>query len=756
MSNTFEFSDKFGFVPLTDFNSFSEEEVILSSLETSKKIRLKNTLVFRKDRNDALANSIIPTNKNEQRVFVKRTEKEILKNSGVSKISETGLSYWDIKPIYNITLGKNLVEAIERNPNNIEVLEKSLMSFLEINSPKEREKVSSTIRNLIHNHVTKNPSSSYRVPNGFEKLSRLFSLCIELSVIDINNLSRDLAQGLFHELAHQIRKLKLGEEKWNPNVATKKYFEGTSEKAKYTPLLFDLSKLKLSATKELESLPIRTKIEETFQGFPDIPTFGKIIPELHEIIEDLTNHFLEQTIEKTAGFVSDMDHIVKLYNAYLVGFINGVIELIASIIDLLGFLIGALFHYDTQQALLDAITTLWDKISWELIGEFISTQLKELFGFLTGKDSYKNAYDFGVAIPALIELIIDAIYAVKGAGKIITTIKEAIERTNRLLKNLEIFDLLNIDRKTLKALEEKGINIEIEPIFYGDTLYSGVPIKIPDTKRIHIKHKGQIIRSFDDEKEANKFLKALKKDLNDALREALDLNVKTLTKQHHTFLKKEKLTIERKGKSTTNIELINNENITIRFGTPDDIDEFIDLLHRNDIENIVLTGNKNLKQDLSKSHLQYDSAKTPHIKPSKNGTSPNFPLESYRVNGKFGNGKIPKGYEADITEMERLIGKFKGQIKTHVTGDHVTDFSNCWKVLGVKDEKTIRRYNNALKKLNITIHHLDDLDTNFKSTFQFVDATLHKNTYKHMGSNAQHKAALREYRKRKQLENNLK
>lgn len=44
---------------------------------------------------------------------------------------------------------------------------------------------------------------------------------------------------------------------------------------------------------------------------------------------------------------------------------------------------------------------------------------------------------------------------------------------------------------------------------------------------------------------------------------------------------------------------------------------------------------------------------------------------------------------------------------------------------------------NILKKLKLTWHHLDDLDTNTKSSFQLVHTEVHEQTTQHLGSHSQ-------------------
>jgi hypothetical protein len=122
-------------------------------------------------------------------------------------------------------------------------------------------------------------------------------------------------------------------------------------------------------------------------------------------------------------------------------------------------------------------------------------------------------------------------------------------------------------------------------------------------------------------------------------------------------------------------------------------------------------------------------------------------LNAYVQKGKFGNGIVPKGAEKYVREMRRLIERHQGEIKTYVTGNRPSDFKNCWRAMGVTDEKLINKYQKISKEMELTWHHLDDLDNNLKSTFQFVFTPLHESTVTHMGSNAQLKEVYNQLKK---------
>ena len=184
---------------------------------------------------------------------------------------------------------------------------------------------------------------------------------------------------------------------------------------------------------------------------------------------------------------------------------------LARIAEFLGQLILLTFTYDGQQAFINTISEFWDKVSWDAVVKLISDTFGELFSYVKSTGGYKMAYDFGRFIPGLLELIIDIVAITKGAIRVVKKSKEIIGAFNNEIKRLEILATLNIDRKTLQALQEKDISIEIQPIYSSAQLSSGVPIKIPDGKKYHISYKDVIIETFDSDDKATNFLNQLLK-----------------------------------------------------------------------------------------------------------------------------------------------------------------------------------------------------------------------------------------------------
>ncbi|EDP72848.1 hypothetical protein FBALC1_17142 [Flavobacteriales bacterium ALC-1] len=188
--------------------------------------------------------------------------------------------------------------------------------------------------------------------------------------------------------------------------------------------------------------------------------------------------------------------------------------------------------------------------------------------------------------------------------------------------------------------------------------------------------------------------------------------------------------------SEVNDALVDSKGFIRVFG--DFIDDYKRLINYPQKNEIIEKGKNALKNDPKKQRYIYNNSDTPNVPYSEFEISPTFKgMEAYLKNGKFGNGIIPKGDEVYVKQIQNLIEKHKGETRTFVTGDRPSDFKNCWRSIGVTDNKLINKYQEICRKMKLTWHHLDDLDGSLKSTFQLVYTPLHKRTTPHMGSNAQ-------------------
>ncbi|MDF0720567.1 HNH endonuclease [Kaistella sp. PBT33-4] len=99
----------------------------------------------------------------------------------------------------------------------------------------------------------------------------------------------------------------------------------------------------------------------------------------------------------------------------------------------------------------------------------------------------------------------------------------------------------------------------------------------------------------------------------------------------------------------------------------------------------------------------------------------------------LGNG-IPNisGLTESFGSIIQKIKSTGGEVKIPITGqgDRAVDFRNAWKKMGInyKDGEVL------MKELEMTWHHVDDLDINMNSTLQLVTRKAHRITIPHSGS----------------------
>ena len=90
----------------------------------------------------------------------------------------------------------------------------------------------------------------------------------------------------------------------------------------------------------------------------------------------------------------------------------------------------------------------------------------------------------------------------------------------------------------------------------------------------------------------------------------------------------------------------------------------------------------------------------------------------------LGNGTNFLGISEPLQSIIQKIKNFDGEVKVPITGNRsltYVDFANAWLKMGVNpsDGKKI------LKELELTWHHIDDLDINMQPTLQLVRKEAH-------------------------------
>ena len=165
--------------------------------------------------------------------------------------------------------------------------------------------------------------------------------------------------------------------------------------------------------------------------------------------------FCKQFLKQAFDFV---DEGIKCYNAVLVGIYNGTVEILAGIIEGIGQLIS-LLNPDNVKAIVDGVSKIFENGFWNGISTLIQKAIKGLFNFIDDDHIYKNAYEFGLFIPKIIEIVLDAIFAYKGAvklaSKVVDFTKSAVQKAKLVRRRIDdaLLTIVEYSEAFLKAFK---------------------------------------------------------------------------------------------------------------------------------------------------------------------------------------------------------------------------------------------------------------------------------------------------------------
>jgi hypothetical protein len=513
MSNSFEFGELFGVEAPSFESQFPETTTTNEDIEDrkpSKKIKSRIVMKFHYGEPHALEVRK-PAGNNDLYIYVKKKNNVAITKKEVALLRHSGIEFKDIE-VLNFSLGKNLVKLIELDPKNANAMVDDLMDWMEINDTAHSEDRGFYLE-IIKTYVKTYPSDfEYEPPNGFEQFYELFVLCIELGVIDISNTAGFLQNEVFLALSKSIRDLKLGDERWNPKI-------GFEEKgAKYDPLLVNSENIKKGISATLDEFLQKEKPVVETDKLTTTDTYAFIIEDkLLESLNGVLYEIKKFIVDALEGLTDLLDRELKMYNALIVGLINGFIELLASIVDAIGLLVG-IFNYETQNQLAGAISKFIREFNWATAIVFIKKELKELFAFLFAEDGYEAAYEYGLFIPKIFEIVLDLIGLGKGVlkvgAKLIDITKQLPEMAKLANKALDDFILLlkipSISKKLREDLVEKGINVSVKlsPVISAAAGFG----KVFDGKLIRVDYKGTELKVSKKEAEIKMYMQKLDND----------------------------------------------------------------------------------------------------------------------------------------------------------------------------------------------------------------------------------------------------
>ncbi|WP_442264911.1 HNH endonuclease [Tenacibaculum sp. ZS6-P6] len=742
MSNKFKFADKFDFTPPFDFKTLEEQEFdVFKEKRILNQKLVKTGIIWVDDEVDFKKKfGLLKNDPNKFRVFIE-LKKGIKKQQGqYEKLNDSGILFNDFRKIHGVTLGENLVKAIENEnkKKNTEVIINDLFNWLNVRKPREEETYN-LLYKYIQDFAINYPSEIFKPEKVYEEFFKLMQDCISLGVIGINDIAKYLSEEVFNALATEIKKLKLEEVKWNPESKDK---EG---KSNYNPIFKDFSNVEAGITAifdQLSSFSIQSTQYDEVNSI--IVRFGNIAKQILVVFKDIILEPLKA-----------LNEYIKKNNAFIVGFINGCIDVLAGIFEGFGFIIG-LFNYRNLKEFVNAIQQLVKNFDWSIVKGFIIGELQKLFAFWGEENQYKQAYELGKFFPKLIEI---AINIVLGSKTVILSVKKINETRKALFKRFkEVRNMLlfKIDNKILKELKKEGISVNVSfdtnfPLSSA-TPGIGIPKLEIKNKEFEVVYKGISIKKFNNEKELNRYLKKMKKDI--------DFEAERFNAIFKDFLGAMKWRV-RRTPGGSKIELIDEDKDIVLFRTENEIgiEKYIKYskLTPDEKQDLLEKMYAKVKGNVGKSYKKEESVKKLRelgydldIPISKfelgksNGVTPDFSVmgeSMFSLEGKLGNGdyyKI-KGYSLeDINSAFDKIKKVKGIVKVNITSDRTPDFSNCWIELGI--EPSLGTLINS--KLKLTWHHMDDLDSDLKSSLQLVIREVHEQTTQHMGSHKQLKEIL--------------
>lgn len=506
----FRFAERLGFEAPFEFeNDIPEQDEVISQ-NKSGVIRVRNIVRFHNS--DAKLSVLPPKGNNDLILYVnKKNDKPLLKGK-VTRFKDSGITFYDIE-LVGLGLGKNLRKAVEENrQENTPIIVNDLMNWLGINDASHIE-TRAILHSWILEHIKEYPSDFVPdTPNGFDNLFELFQLCIELGVIDLSETAGYIADEVFAAFAKAIRDQKLKDHRWNP-----------IPEDKYDPLFPDGSTIKEGILGALGAIGLDTidnsgnpKVINTHTGENEYlrGINGLLVSELKQVILWFKNLILE-AVTDAADLAGEA---IKLYNAFIVGLINGLIDLLASLVDVLGFIIG-LLNNDKQNTIIAAINKFIKEFGWDTIKAFIGKIFTNFIKFFD-KESYEQAYNIGKLIPKIIEIAIDTYFFVKGGVKVVKKVADLAKDLPEILKQsgkalddfVFIFTSIGFDKKLLQSLRKRGVELKIR--LKPSQQLSSNPFKFFDGKEFKVEYRNVVLETFKDEKKAKDFLKKLEKDEN--------------------------------------------------------------------------------------------------------------------------------------------------------------------------------------------------------------------------------------------------
>jgi len=445
---------------------------------------------------------------NEIRLYVELVEHRQVAPATVSLMHLSGVSHQEIGIVRGAALGRKLIDYVNDADGNLGLVARDFMKWM--GRPEDHKDFPKLLRAIIDTSVifiTLYPVG-LRDVNNIEKALKFFTLLLELGFIDLANTAEFVADEILRSLANEIRDWKFEEKNWNPLLkdydplipnanqalsAVRGYF-GDKKASSLKPNV-EQTIGSSTAMKEHKAMTLEEQRSGMQEGFAYM--LGAFYDFFKEIFDELAEALL-----------SKIDEQIQEMNAFVIGIINGVLELVATFFDDIAFLLDLIDPRNVDK-IIAGFKEFLSKADFKSIRDLFLKELKELFNFMDDDDSYKNVYEFGEFIPKILKIILDVILFVKATISLVRSAGEVAQKFNKFVKQLERdIRLSGIDKSVLEALETAGVELSVN-FSIPKELNLGVPVKLFDGKVYKIKYRGVELFNGSNKEKVNKFLNEL-------------------------------------------------------------------------------------------------------------------------------------------------------------------------------------------------------------------------------------------------------
>jgi len=357
--------------------------------------------------------------------------------------NEINFSIDDVDKLLGITIGRILIYAIN-DEKDIKYFVNNHLNWIYKNDVFAHKKHYLHYYNGFRNIYTK-----YKPKNELEKLFQVIEIIVSEYILFY---SKVLAY-IFKELAKLLRKLKIENKNyWNPVLEN-----GYTYNQKYAPIFIPLAAIGTSAKdnaidfKKLKEyfLNIDIVISKSFKlNKTDNHTQGTsyykyLLQGVHSPLRQLAS-LIYDTLEDLSMLETMLEH-TKILNAFLVGIHNGLIEMLAGVLDLTG-MIAELLQSKKRVVLIKDLNSFIEKVEEKGLFSIINEIIK---AFISKYKDTSNVYDIAKFIGEdIAEILLDVILAILTGGATLIVVVKKFEKLLSLIKKLDPEDLIKYLNKT--------------------------------------------------------------------------------------------------------------------------------------------------------------------------------------------------------------------------------------------------------------------------------------------------------------------